>query len=145
MTDTVQMPLGRYFAFAGGLLLALLFAADWLLPKAAVAESRAAQTSGIRISSTEKWPERIVIDTALPTIVPPAAPVVAAVALPLDAGAVKIPSQPRDAFALATPEPRPAALPVHKKIKTARKPTPPLNRLASNQVAPVRSPWPFSW
>jgi hypothetical protein len=68
------VPLGRYFAFVGSLLLGMLFIADWYLPSASsqtfFREARV-DKSIIRIKSTHKWPELIIIDTSLPTIVPP--------------------------------------------------------------------------
>lgn len=69
-----MMPLARYFVFVGGALMALLFAVDFFAPKA-VADS-GGQNAGIvdkstlRIRSEQKWPERIVLDTTQPTIVP---------------------------------------------------------------------------
>jgi hypothetical protein len=66
------MPIGRYIAWVGASLLVLLFAADWCLPKPLP------ETSGdeinrpvIRIVSVRQPPERIIIDTTQPTIVPP--------------------------------------------------------------------------
>src|SRR5436305_12136793 len=64
------MHLARYFVFIGGVLLALLFISAAFLPKFEVAE-RAAPLPVIRIHSDRKWPERVVYDTNLPTIVPP--------------------------------------------------------------------------
>jgi len=94
------MPLGRYFAFIGSMLLALLFLADWYLPQPAAMPARTdVDRTVIRLHSSHKWPERIVIDTSLPTIVPPAARV--AETLP-----VKPPPAartPGDALAMATP------------------------------------------
>jgi hypothetical protein len=67
------MPLARYFLFVGVALLALLFAVDAYLPKlpATEASTAGADLSVIRIHSAQKWPERVVIDTTLPTITPP--------------------------------------------------------------------------
>ena len=66
------MPLMRYFGFVGSALLLLLFALDWYLPQPVVEPVRAVTDKPvIRISSIEKLPERVVIDTSLPTIVPP--------------------------------------------------------------------------
>jgi hypothetical protein len=62
------MPLARYFCFVGGVLLALLFMLDAYLPKPPVAAK--AKVYVIRIYSDRKWPEPIVYDTSLPTIVP---------------------------------------------------------------------------
>jgi hypothetical protein len=68
------MPLLRYFGFVGSALLLLLFALDWYLPQPVVEPVHAvAETPVIRISSIEKLPERVVIDTNLPTITPPLA------------------------------------------------------------------------
>jgi hypothetical protein len=66
------MPLMRYFGFVGSALLLLLFGLDWYLPQPVVEPVRAVTDKPvIRISSIEKLPERVVIDTSLPTIVPP--------------------------------------------------------------------------
>ena len=65
------MPLMRYFGFVGSALLLLLFGLDWYLPQPVVEPVRAVTDKPvIRISSIEKLPERVVIDTNLPTIVP---------------------------------------------------------------------------
>jgi len=91
------MPLGRYFAFIGGALLALLFLADWYMPDLAAAQNRAdVDKSIIRIHTLHRWPEAIVYDTSVPTIVPPPA-----VAAELPANRL-----PRDALALL-PQPAP--------------------------------------
>lgn len=58
------MPIIRYFVFVGGLLLALLFAADRYFP--APVETAAAadpDRTTIRISSARSLPEKIVFDT----------------------------------------------------------------------------------
>src|ERR1700755_2319002 len=84
------MPLGRFFGFAGSLLLALLFLADLYIPKPSEASDRVdVHRSIIRIHTMRRWPEAIVFDTGLPTITPP--PVVT------DAPVLKT---PRDALAL---------------------------------------------
>jgi hypothetical protein len=64
------MPLARYFSFVGGVLLALLFILDAYLPKIPVHETADPSLPVIRIHSERKWPERIVFDTSVPTIVP---------------------------------------------------------------------------
>jgi hypothetical protein len=66
------MPLIRYFAFVGTGLVLLLIGLGWCFPQ--LAEEPLASVSNrpnIRIASAELLPERIVIDTSLPTIVPP--------------------------------------------------------------------------
>ena len=66
------MPLMRYFGFVGSALLLLLFGLDWYLPQPVVEPVRSVTDKPvIRIRSIEKLPERVVIDTSLPTIVPP--------------------------------------------------------------------------
>ena len=69
------MPVARYFLFVGGVLLALLLAIDALVPQQAAVASQAAASvdkTVVRIRSDQKPPERVVYDTSLPTIVPPA-------------------------------------------------------------------------
>src|SRR6476646_10388836 len=74
ITTVMGMPLGRYFAVIGSVLLALLFLADRYLPQPAATPHRAhVDRTVIRLQSDHRWPERIVIDTSLPTIVPPPA------------------------------------------------------------------------
>ena len=63
------MPLARYFFFVGGVLLALLFISDAYLPKLPVADRANTDLPVIRIYSDRKWPERVVYDTSLPTII----------------------------------------------------------------------------
>ncbi len=98
--ERCQMPIFRYFVCVGGALLALLFAANVVFPKAPPAE--AILTAGsdmppIRIRSDRKLPERVVLDTSQPTIVPP--PVqTAAIAAPQPAG-----SKVRETFAQMVP------------------------------------------
>jgi hypothetical protein len=70
------MPVLRYFVFVGGALLALLFAVDAFSSKApdvAVADASVTpENPTLRIRSDRKWPERIVFDTSVPTVAPPA-------------------------------------------------------------------------
>ena len=70
------MPIGRYIAWVGASLLALLFVADWYLPKP-LPEPTGNEINRpvIRIASVQQPPERIIIDTSQPTIVPPPTPV----------------------------------------------------------------------
>jgi hypothetical protein len=64
------MPLARYFLYVGGALLALLFISDPYLPKLPAADWGNSRSAIIHIHSDQKWPERIVYDTSLPTVVP---------------------------------------------------------------------------
>ena len=64
------MPLARYFSYVGGVLLALLFILDAYFPKMPADERVSSDVPIIRIHSDRKWPERIVFDTSVPTIIP---------------------------------------------------------------------------
>jgi hypothetical protein len=64
------MPLARYFLYVGGALLALLFISDPYLPKLPAADRAESRSAIIHIHSDQKWPERIVYDTSLRTVVP---------------------------------------------------------------------------
>jgi hypothetical protein len=111
-----KVPVGRYIAFVGSLLLAILFIADWYLPMAPTQSVTSRETEPIiRIKSDRKWPERMVFDTSAPIIVPQTAPVVA------DA---PVTNPPREAFALLNapvPEVSVTPLPVRTKRKVARR------------------------
>ena len=75
------MPIGRYMAWVGTALLAVLLVANWFLPQPLAEPAYdAVNRPVIRIASIQQPPERIVIDTNLPTIVPP--PTLAAEAAP---------------------------------------------------------------
>jgi hypothetical protein len=128
------MPLGRYFIFVGSVLLTLLFAADWYMPQLPLQPARADVDHGIRVQSRYRGPERIVIDTSLPTIVP-----ASAVAADLPPTAQPQARPPREAFALAAPETPQAQRqsssvgrkPIHKRrAKTPRGTADPVARQA---------------
>lgn len=65
-----RMPLLQYFLYIGGVLLGLLFILDAFLPKLPIPVATHEHVPVIRIASDRKWPERVVYDTSLPTIVP---------------------------------------------------------------------------
>jgi hypothetical protein len=118
----VHVPVARYFLLVGSVLLAMLFIADWSLPNAPQSFMRDARVdkSIIRIKSAHRWPEKVVYDTSLPTIVPPASP--ASAELP----ALR---QPRDSIAqLIAPLPPIAKYPSQAKTK----------RMAVRKVPPTR-------
>ena len=75
----------------------MLFVAEWYLPDSPQSFVREAYVdkSIIRIKSAHKWPERVVIDTSLPTIVPPSAAILAN---------APVINQPREAFAQVDPQ-----------------------------------------
>ena len=61
------MPIAKYFATIGGLLIAVLFIANWYFPEPAVAfPGPGIEKATIRIESACKWPEKIVFDTSQP-------------------------------------------------------------------------------
>jgi hypothetical protein len=133
------MPLGRYFAFVGSLLLALLFLADGYMPKLPAEPTRVdIDRSIIRIHSRHEWPEAIVIDTSLPTIIPPPAPVADAPAgkSPHEALAMLPPAPP----AVAMIEPKPVA--PRRPARTARTAA---GRVASYQATGSRDALPAGW
>jgi hypothetical protein len=136
---TNQVPLGRYFLFVGSLLLGMLFIADWYLPSASsqifFREARV-DKSIIRIKSAHKWPEPIVFDISLPTIVPPPLPVLAK---------APVISQPREALAqLNSPLPKASEYraPVRVKRKVAKQARP--TRMAAAYRAPAEE-MPAGW
>jgi hypothetical protein len=121
------MPVLRYFLFAGGLLLTLLFVTDAYGPKAELVSSANSAidlpaTPMIRIRSDRKWPERVVFDTSAPVIA--AAPVKTAEAsapAPATVAEISPTARVRETFAQFVPvEP--------KKVQ-------PKNRVAKNRAA----------
>jgi hypothetical protein len=130
------MPVARYFLLVGGVLLALLFLLNEVLPQLPVAE-RVAEAgpdkSVIRISSDRKWPERVVFDTNMPTIVPAIAPALVAkaeAAVPAPAAVAEVSAQARglQAFAQLKPsEPtKPEPKPQHKRKIAKTRVAPPM-------------------
>jgi hypothetical protein len=66
------MPIARYIGWVGTSLLALLFVANWLLPEYSAAPApEVINRPIIHIASAQQLPERVVIDTSQPTIIPP--------------------------------------------------------------------------
>jgi len=142
------MPLGRYFAFVGGFLLALIFLVDWLAPQHTVAAASGdVDRSIIRIRSAHKWPSAVVFDTTQPTIVP------SPQAMALQTAAEKPPvaqKSPRDALALAEvaevplAAAAPPAPPKHVK-RRVRAPRPPAERVASYETFGFRPLFSTGW
>ena len=98
------MPLARYFIYVGGILFTLVFILDACLTKLPVMERSHVNSPIIRIHSDRKWPERIVLDTTRPTIVPaPTAVVEDGVVSPATASGDSIKEREREAFALMQP------------------------------------------
>lgn len=129
------MPVARYFLVVGGVLLALLFAVDAYVPKEPVVASTVAaaliENPTLRIRSDRKWPERVVYDTSLPTIVPPkteTAAVVTSVSIadPAPVAEVSAKAQVRESFAqLVSSEgrkPQPQVKPRRKIVRSRAAP-----------------------
>ena len=111
------MPIFRYFMFAGGALLALLFGVNLVLPQTAAVETVASNVTSadvpmIRIRSERKLPERVVLDTSQPTILPQVKAAEAAVPKQVPAtqsqalADLSAKARVRDTFAQFTPEPK---------------------------------------
>jgi hypothetical protein len=129
------MPVARYFLYVGGVLLALLFAIDAFMPQDVAVASHSApglDKTTVRIHSVQKLPERVVYDTSLPTIVPPAAKtVVAAAAPPVRTADASAQSRVRETFAQFVP-------PETKKLEPA--PAPKKRRIARVHAYPPANP-----
>jgi hypothetical protein len=134
--------------FVGCLLVAMLFAANWIWPgepkeplQAMSAESPVEQT--IRIQSAQRWPDKVVFDTSQPTIVPPPAPVAAV--SPPPAPPVVAANSPLEARA----ELKPAVQPAPKRQARARRHSRPDNSRPDNWRQPgifaFASPMSPSW
>jgi len=97
------MPLVRYFSFVGGVLFALLFILDACFPELPALAKAKVYPPVIRIYSDRKWPDRIVYDTTLPTIVPMSIASIGAITEPPDIIAeTSAHSKERAAFAMLT-------------------------------------------
>ena len=67
------MPLLRYFGWVGSFLLAGLFAANWFMAApVGCPDVPIDHKFNIRIHTDQKWPERVVFDTAHPMLAPEA-------------------------------------------------------------------------
>ena len=98
------MPLARYFLYVGGVLLTLVFILDACLTKLPVMERAHVNSPIIRIQSERKWPERIVFDSTLPTIVPAQTAIVEdRVSSPATVAGVAVKEREREALALMQP------------------------------------------
>jgi hypothetical protein len=106
-----MMPLGRYFAYVGGSLLALLFVIDWYMPQTASPPADVSvDRSIIRIHSAHRWPAAVVFDTTQPTITPPQQTTRAEAIPPAPPQAKRA---PREALALAQAGEIPGAVAAH--------------------------------
>jgi len=124
------MPIGRYIAWVGASLIALLLVADWYLPKSLPQPAGdPIERPVIRIASVQQPPEPIVIDTSLPTIVPP--PTLVGPAIPSE-------PLPLQSYASAPPSPPPPVVDVDKKRRKVTKRQEP--KVAANQPPLASTP-----
>ena len=146
------MPVMRYFLFVGAALLALLLVAGEVFSTAPAESavqgtSAASDLSVIRIHSDRKWPERVVFDTSIPTIVP--APTQIAknepiVAVPAQVADTSAKMTARDAYAQLAPtdlkksDPKPQ----QKRKVAKRRAAPPAVLVAQQQQ---QRPQPFGF
>jgi hypothetical protein len=125
------MLLARYFLSVGGVLLALLFVADAVVPKMPVAATDGndigTDKSAIRIHSDRKWPERVVFDTSIPTIGPAQtakaeAKAEAVIPPPTPVVDVSAKARERESFAqFVSPEPKKPEAKLQRKRKIAKR------------------------
>jgi hypothetical protein len=123
------MPIVRYMAWVSISLLALLFAANWFLAGSLPEPTHeAVDKPVIRIASIQQPPERVVIDTSQPTIVPP----------PTLFGEA-VPDQPSPLLESQASTTAPAAIvnPDQKKQKLVKRQAP---KAAPNQPTLMNSP-----
>jgi hypothetical protein len=130
------MPLARYFFLVGGVLLALLFISDAYLPKLPVVDRANTHLPVIRIHSDRKWPERVVYDTSLLTIIPAQiANTDASVPTPTSVADISAKAQVREAFAQLQPS---DAEQLQSKPKTPKPKLQRKRKIAKIRVAPSR-------
>lgn len=143
----MDMPLGRYFVCMGSLLLALLFAAEWYLPKLAIEPAHAdVDRRIIRVHSQQKWPEAVVLDTSLPAIAPSTATAALAPAeekSPRQAFAQMLPSPPIQHARAVAPKAAAAKPAVERRRVRVARAAP--RQLASYDSFGFRSNWPTGW
>jgi hypothetical protein len=149
MVAVRSMPLVRYFVVVGGMLLGLLFVADWYFPASrsvtAVADNDV-DRSIIRIHSRHKWPSAIQMDTAAP--MPAATPPIVEANAPSapvqrvrEANAPSAPVQRvRQAYAFEPP-PQKAPDKIHRRAKSPR----PLSRDHGQHFANYQPPDSRGW
>jgi len=132
------MLLARYFLSVGGVLLALLFVANAVVPKMPAADTNRNDAdidkAVIRIHTDRKWPERVVFDTSIPTTIVPAQNVKAEAVVPppTPVADVSAKTRVREAFAqFVAPEPKkPEAKPQRKRKIAKSRIAPPMIQVA---------------
>jgi hypothetical protein len=138
-----EMPLWSYFLFVGGVLLTLILAANWLLPAPASNQHTPSRVRRppLRIQSTQKGPDQVVIDTSTSSNAPlsgPQAVVASQAVAPPPPTLDEAPARPNAASPVANgPEVAEGPLQNSRKIRTAGLTSAPL-RGSSVHVEPDR-------
>ena len=142
------MPFGRYLLLVGSALMAMLFLADSYFPRPDVSFGRESKVDKtvIRLTSAQKWPDKVVYDTRLPTIVPSSSMVADNASISIskieETPAPPASASVHQAFAkMATIAPASERALVHAKRKVKRK-------SAEARLLAYREPtysWPAGW
>jgi hypothetical protein len=138
--------LTRYFILVGGVLLALLFVADWYWPSPSPMPSYGApiDETVLRIRSEHKWPRKVQLDTTMPKVVPLSPAVTeTAEAAPVPSAAAPSAKPALNALAQAAPPPKQAAK--RKPAARARYREPPSYGPTRFAVNPMPPAWPTGW
>jgi hypothetical protein len=128
-----EMPIARYFFFVGGVLLALLFLSDAVLPQVPVADRTVADLPVIRIHSDRKWPERVVFDTSIRAVAP-VQTAKAQVDVPAPSTVADVSGKVRDAFAQLQPSDAKQLESSNPKMPDPK--LPPKRKVAKKHIAP---------
>ena len=138
------MPISRYLFHVGGALLAMLFVVDALVPDRPAIHGGAAGSATIRIHSDWKLPERVVLDTSVPTMV---ATDIAKVELGAPPGADFSQTRMREAFAQLGPldAERPRARPSTKADAKPQRQNRNARRHIEGRIRLVARPPQYGW
>ena len=143
------MSLAGYFRNVGAALLALLWIADFYLPRPPVDRSAAVDQPTIRIHSDQKWPERVVFDTSTPAVsTTPAASdrkVEASLAAAAWPAGSAVTTKAGDALAMLPRTDSPGQETARQDQRQSKVATRPARRKARPQVLPVAPERQFAW
>jgi hypothetical protein len=135
------VPIARYFATVGSVLVAMLLVANWYLPEPPVAfPDRSIERTTIRIKSARKWPEKIVFNTNQP--MPPISAMTAAEELTPPTPDDNTGKSSLEAFAQVKQPPHVASA---SHPRSGRKPVARWHRFARMAVLPTPKTWRLSW
>jgi hypothetical protein len=136
------MPIARYFVVVGSALMALLLIVGWSspdLPASSPDRPEIIDRTIIRIRSERKWPEKVVLDTNQPMILPPSTGMSPAQDLVEQELVVRLADEMTEQTGVdapATPEPVAQRIDAHRQPPRAKRR--PLKAFRSTHVAGVR-------